>query len=74
MNQEGRWREEVRSEDGRMKKMRGERQPGNAKVMEDESRGGEVGRGEGGARKVGMKVREENAVPGIENERGREKW
>lgn len=45
-----------------------ERQPGNAKVMEDERSGGE-----GGAKKVGMKGCEEKTVPGIENERGSKK-
>lgn len=49
---------------------RRERQPGNANVMEDENGGGG---GEGGVRKVGMKVREENTMPRIENERGSEK-
>lgn len=47
-----------------------ERQAGNAKVMEDESGGGEGGRRS--ARKVGMKGCEENVMPGIENERGSE--
>lgn len=47
-----------------------ERQAGNAKVMEDESGGREGGRRS--ARKVGMKGCEENAMPGIENERGSE--
>lgn len=49
-----------------------ERQPGNAKVTEDEERRGGW-RVMGCKGKVGMKVCEEKAVPGIETERGSEK-